>query len=318
MGKQQGLAESAASGAAERQSPIDFAAAWPSVRAKLMRVLCARQVPRCDAEDIVQEVAARALSRAGGFDSAEGLAKWGWRVAWNLRIDAVRRERRIDAGEAREVASPDDTARLVEGRLAVASVLSALTELAPSDRVALFAASEPDATRKDDVRQAVRRHRARARLLRITGGAVELGVTVAALLRRLRPRARTALVAATPVVLLAAMQVGPLAPGSGAGPSRDLHPAPQRGSVAAASHERVGQSRVERPTGAASGSTSTPASARVKTIAVVPVGTQSRLRVTEEPRRAPPTACLDNIGPIGHLCVDRPGPGLNVPVPEGG
>src|SRR5258708_28402810 len=101
MGKQETTGKSAAGGAAVGHPQVDFAAEWPGVRAKLLRVLYSRNVSRPDAEDIVQEVAARALTRGRGFASQEDLARWAWRVAWNLRIDAVRPQRHLAANQGR-------------------------------------------------------------------------------------------------------------------------------------------------------------------------------------------------------------------------
>lgn len=295
---------------------IDLGTAWAGVSRDVLRGLLVRQVPRADAEDIVQEVAARALTHAPGFATTQDLVRWSWRVAWRLRIDALRREARLDHGECPDVAGADDSARIVEGRLALGAALDGITRLSPADRHALFATAGPGATRQAAVRVAVRRHRARARLIRLCGGALGAGAWFLAVLRRLRPEVRLVAGAALPLALIVALDLAPFVSG-GAGEVPAPTPSPVRwtsvpgasqradGADAARHAERPGQSPVP----------AAPEGGNARTIAAVPVGEAGDLRVDRDDRTDPPSLCVGNVGPITELCVDRPGPSLDPPPP---
>jgi DNA-directed RNA polymerase specialized sigma24 family protein len=300
--------------AVEPSSPaIDVGTEWASVRRELLRVLSARQVPHADAEDIVQEVAVRALVHPEGFRTTRDLSRWSWRVAWRLRIDGVRRAAHIDTSPTPDLPGPEDTARLVEGRLVLDAVLSGLTRLSATDRTALFEAPAPDASRQEAVRLAVRRHRARARLTRLVGGLPAAWLWVAAQLRRLRVRTRPQVaLTALPVAFLVAVQLGVVVLGL---PDRNPHVAGKPGwSSAVLTQEMRGATparphaalRAEPLTRAASGPSAS-------TIAVIPIGDALRVKVTAEDRTDPPTACLRNVAILGEICLDRPGPALPVP-----
>jgi DNA-directed RNA polymerase specialized sigma24 family protein len=295
---------------------IHFEREWPWVRQELLRVLRGRQVPAADAEDIVQEVAARALATPKTFATREDLARWCWRVGWRLRIDAVRKAQRVSGDECPEVVAAEDTARLVEGRLELEAALSGMTTLSSTDRLALFAVAPADASRQDSVRLAVRRHRARARLLRAMGGVAGVLGVLDALRRRLQPHRR--LVVALPAVLIVALELGSLflLPATRpASPSRDVAetsatvsaPSVSRSRLAAPSPAPRLAAATVRPTGRRR------SGAGPTTLAAVPLGEAATIRVSTEERVDPPTACVHNVLGIRELCVDRPGPALPVP-----
>jgi DNA-directed RNA polymerase specialized sigma24 family protein len=293
---------------------VHFEREWPWVRGELLRVLRGRQVPAADAEDIVQEVAARALAAPQTFATREDLARWCWRVGWRLRIDATRKAQRITGTACPEVTAVEDTARLVEGRLALEATLSGMATLSPADRRALFAVAPADATRQDTVRVAVRRHRARARLLQAIGGGLAGALGwLDAIWRRLRSQSSLALVA--PIALIVAIEVGSLVLLPTTGPAQPPHltadtlpTSPQAGVL-----QPLGPA-VVRPPASVRGSAATPVTGPAPaTIAAVPLGGATGVRVSSEERSDPPTACVEHVLGIREVCVDRPGPALTIP-----
>jgi DNA-directed RNA polymerase specialized sigma24 family protein len=295
-------------------APIDIGSEWPWVRAQVLRTLSGRQVPSADAEDIIQEVALRALARPTAFATREDLARWSWRVAWRLRIDATRRDKRLAAEAPPDVAGPDDTARLVEGRMAVETALAGVASLSAADRAALFAVTGPEASRQDAVRLAVRRHRARARLRRAIGFAGAWLGWVAVWARRLRqtPVARAALVA--PVLLAVAAEVGvtllvPTPRVRPPAPAAIRTPAPQEARLDV--RVPVGGRGGSGPAGTGGGRPHVDAGS---TIAVVPLGDRTSVRVGSDERPDPPTACVENFPVVDDVCVDRPGGHVPLPV----
>src|SRR5207248_4746076 len=99
---------------------VDFDAAWPRARARAAAALGARGVQRVDAEDILQDVAVRALRQSDRFVSEDHLARWCRRVALNLHIDSVRRRRHLSPLPPPDAPAPNDTATAVERRIALA------------------------------------------------------------------------------------------------------------------------------------------------------------------------------------------------------
>src|SRR2546423_6652718 len=78
---------------------VEFSAAWPAARAQLAAVLRARGVQTADVDDVIQEVALRALRPPRSFESEDHLVAWCCRVGINLHIDSTRRQARL-SGEA--------------------------------------------------------------------------------------------------------------------------------------------------------------------------------------------------------------------------
>ncbi|MHB8467223.1 MAG: RNA polymerase sigma factor [Acidimicrobiales bacterium] len=169
-----------------------------------------------ETEDISQEVAVRALRSGVSFTDADDLVPWACTVAWRVHLGDVRKRRarlpeaelRIDPPSAQNV--EDEAA----GRIRMSAVSHALATLKPRDRRLLLdvLVDHEQLPSSEASRQAVLRHRARARLLRAVGGASS---ALAWLLRRLR---WSATVTAVAVGLAAALLTvaAPNAPRSGA------------------------------------------------------------------------------------------------------
>src|SRR5687767_5503945 len=115
-----------------------LAQAWPAVAARLERSLSRRGVDRVAREDIVQDVAVRALARRVPFGSAEDLVGWALTVGHNLWTDDGRRWHRrggasiplLEPDDQDEglvgIAPASDPAVLVEERWAVDAIVDAL------------------------------------------------------------------------------------------------------------------------------------------------------------------------------------------------
>jgi DNA-directed RNA polymerase specialized sigma24 family protein len=161
--------------------PSDIGAVWcdlsPRLRGYLMRLGCSRDL----AEDLVQDVALRALRTRIRFTDTEDLLRWCNVVGRNLYVDHVRSiSRRPQEALADDFdrASADDLETTVEHRLQLTSVLRGVGLLSRNDRLALFTPLmdedvEP-VSRTEATRLAVRRHRARGRLRAVLKTAVVL------------------------------------------------------------------------------------------------------------------------------------------------
>ena len=293
---------------------------WPLAQASVERLLRAHHVDHADRDDIVQEVAARAFVRREQFTSLTHLTRWSCRVAANLRVDQVRRRSRISDADVPEASDVIDTARVVEGRVALEQVLSAVSRLSPTDRAALFGPREVDGDRREAVRLAVQRHRARARLAAMVEGM--LGA-VAFIWRGLARPAQPVLRDVVTVAAVAAIAVGvPIAaimkpPRQGAAvavrPStspvvqslvavRDAqhHAVPLTKAADLARGPRVGAGGELRPV---------PAEPVVGVRSAGGRGAAVYERHPDEPK----TACVRNLTPGSEHCVDRPGPHLPIP-----
>lgn len=189
---------------------VDFNAAWPRARARAAAALGARGVQRADAEDLLQDVAVRALREGDRFVSEEHLARWCRRVALNLHVDTLRRRRRLSPLPPPDAPGSDDTATAVERRIALRRLAAGVAELSPDERQLLFDPA-PAASRQEAVRLAVRRHRLRARLAELVEGLAAGIAFVRRLDKTLSPPAKASVVAAPLVV--ATLLVGPLALG---------------------------------------------------------------------------------------------------------
>src|SRR5438105_4440743 len=148
---------------------LEFGGVWPRARARVAGMLSGRGVQAADVDDIVQEVAIRALRNRDRFASEEHLVRWCCRVAINLHIDAVRRARRLGPPVAGDTPGPHDTARDAERRIALDQLASSIAELSLEEQQLLFDTT-PAGSRRETVRLAVRRHRLRARLAAMVDG----------------------------------------------------------------------------------------------------------------------------------------------------
>jgi DNA-directed RNA polymerase specialized sigma24 family protein len=151
-----------------------LAAVWPEVRVRLHRYLASQRVQHDLAEDIVQEVALRALRGEVHFEQADDLLPWCITVARRLKVDHHRRAARL-VGPVDE-ALPDviDVSDAAVARMRLRSLPAAFRRLSVADRTALVERPTPGADRREITRLAVRRHRARGRLARLLPGAVGL------------------------------------------------------------------------------------------------------------------------------------------------
>lgn len=179
---------------------------WDEVARRLHAMLAHRGVRRELAEDVIQETALRVVEREVPFVDANDLFRWTAVVAWRLVIDAARREGRL-CDLPQEITSNEDVASEAVGRWWLGAVRRGLQQLSPDERAAIL--DRPvHADRQTAVRTAVRRHRARARLMTL---AESLGVVVAWLVHQLSRRARRGAATAT-MVGAAAVSIFPHLP----------------------------------------------------------------------------------------------------------
>jgi len=186
---------------------VDFDAAWPAARARAAAALAARGVQRADADDVLQDVAVRALRRPDRFVSEEHFGRWCCRVALNLHVDGLRRRRHLSPLPPPDAADSADTAITGERRIALSRLVAGMAELSEEERRLLFNAT-PAASRQEAVRLAVRRHRLRARLAALVDGMAAGIAFLRRLPKRLPSAAKPALVAAP--VVCATLLLGPL------------------------------------------------------------------------------------------------------------
>lgn len=145
---------------------------WPSVSARLRVMLERRGVSSHDAEEAIQETAARAMSAAVEFADADDLFRWASVVSWRVAVDARRRCTRVSGNELPERADHVDVAQAAETRIVLSAVTTRFKELSERDRAVLLAGldEQPSQTRLESVRTAVARHRARNRLRGLLNG----------------------------------------------------------------------------------------------------------------------------------------------------
>lgn len=201
---------------------------WPEVSTRLGRLLTSRGASRDVADDLVQEVAARALAREVVFADAADLMRWAVPVALNLLVDNARSAGRVTVGIDGWDAAEGDVADLVAHRDRLNRVLGAVARLSAADREALTAAEDAPSDRREAVKLAVRRHRARRRLLALVDGVAGLaGVLgwIGVWARRARP-GRSVAVAALPVAFVLPVALVLVNPAPEAAPERAIAMAP--------------------------------------------------------------------------------------------
>lgn len=177
---------------------------WRTVEPRLRRYLLARRVPAADVDDVVQEVALRVLVHGPDYDGADDLLPWCITVARNVATDAVRAgARRAPADLTPDVPAADDVEGQVAARLELERTLAALKTLTFPEQRAIVEGldqSRPSPDRTTSVRLAVRRHRARQRLLALLAA---IAAWAWGSPRRLRPT--TVIMAAGPLALAASI-----------------------------------------------------------------------------------------------------------------
>ena len=164
----------------------DVGSTWECVRAQLLRYLRARGLSPADADDVVQDVALRALASGVDYLDSDELVAWCIVAARNLHVDALRKARSLASLPDAAASSSYDLATLVEHRLALALVGEHMGQLAEGDRRALLAgrAENGAQTRLESTRLAVQRHRIRKRLRQSLGGLFGAVAALGALLKR--------------------------------------------------------------------------------------------------------------------------------------
>ncbi|HVF05688.1 MAG TPA: sigma factor, partial [Frankiaceae bacterium] len=167
-------------------------------------MLASRGVDPALNDDIVQEVAVRALDKRVPFTDPNDLYRWAATTARHLHIDHLRCDGRTTYDDVL-LAVPDgtDVAHTAERRVALGHVLRAMAGLRPGERAAILDSLDDREARSSQA--LVRRHRARATLRKAVGTAI--GATV---LGRLRLRALTPAMrpAAAALVVTPALLVG--------------------------------------------------------------------------------------------------------------
>ncbi|HEX8002720.1 MAG TPA: hypothetical protein VF519_08490 [Mycobacteriales bacterium] len=288
---------------------------WPEVSTRLGRLLASRGASRDVADDVVQEVAARVLAHGVTFADAADLMRWAVPVALNLLVDAARHNVRVEVGIDGWDRAEGDVADVVAHRDRLRRVVGAVARLSDADRAALTDGGAP-ADRREAVRLAVRRHRARRRLLALVDGVAALTGLLGGLgawLRRWRP-SRVA-VAAVPVAFVlpvALVLVQPVpqerridvaaAPGQAALVSPAGPAAAPRAATRPRAARRVAAAHPARRVAAAVPARPAP----VPTKDVVNVGPRGReVRVIQRPRTAEDRLfCMDQPLPVvGMPCV---------------
>jgi DNA-directed RNA polymerase specialized sigma24 family protein len=198
-----------------------LAEAWPEVSERLGKLLACRGVDPVLAQDIVQDVAVRALDKRVPFTDPDDLYRWAAVAARNLHVDHLRTGGRTTEVDTL-VGVPDDTdvAHAVERRVALHLVFRALAVMRPGERDAILdSLDERSPARTSGA--LVRRHRARATLKKAVGGMIAAAVAAQRKVRVVSPGVRTAAAIAivTPVLVLdlgaGVMGAGAAAHGSG-------------------------------------------------------------------------------------------------------
>jgi DNA-directed RNA polymerase specialized sigma24 family protein len=146
-----------------------FETVWPDVERRLKGLLYRRGLDAASTDDVVQEVALRALAGRVTFTSARDLLRWAGPVACNLHVDLLRQRARLhDEEPDLDHPAAHDVAGEVADRMELQRTFRGMARLRPADQQALLeamAAEPPRPTsRQEVVRLAVRRHRARSRL----------------------------------------------------------------------------------------------------------------------------------------------------------
>jgi DNA-directed RNA polymerase specialized sigma24 family protein len=249
-------------------------------------MLASRGVDPVLREDIVQEVALRALDKQVPFTDPADLYRWAATTARNLHVDILRTGGRTTGDDALvAVADPSDVAHTAERRVALGQVWRALALMRPNEQEAILDSLDEDRHARSS-QVLVRRHRARATLRRAVGG-------VLSSLGALRLRLRDAGIATPGITSVAAVALlGPVLVLDLAGP------AVRRPAVAPAPAVAV-LTGGARPVQAAS---RTP----IRASAVPPAGPARTLRRATAPAPAPAPKVAE-VAPGGYGAgIDRP------------
>lgn len=137
---------------------------WSKVEREVFGTLRSRRWADDQAHDLAQTAVERAIRNGVDEWSTRSAIKWCVRVAINAGIDERRKEARIDPDAEPDLGVSRDAEDVALARLELAAVAEAITQLSDRDRELVLEDGERHVTRIDQVRAAVARHRARARL----------------------------------------------------------------------------------------------------------------------------------------------------------
>lgn len=208
--------------------------AWPAVSTRLRSMLQRRGVTCHDAEEAIQETAARAMSATVQFSDADDLFRWASVVSWRVAIDARRRDTRVSDLEPPERADPIDVAQAAEHRIVLSAVTDRFKELSERDQAVLLASfdEQPATNRRESVRVAVARHRARDRLRGLLNG-LAAPVLAFVVRRRWRSAPLEAFVStAAPALACLAVTAGGIGGASGVAHAQPRDPVPVSAVIA--------------------------------------------------------------------------------------
>jgi DNA-directed RNA polymerase specialized sigma24 family protein len=151
-----------------------LAAVWPETSWRVHAFLRSRGLSESAAEDILQEIAVRALRTAVTYTCADDLVPWACTVGWRFHLGQLRKTTRECSPDRGDRPSTVDVEEEVISRAQMTHVIRAMSTLVESDRRALLETVVDETVTvvspREAGRRAVARHRARARLLRAMQG----------------------------------------------------------------------------------------------------------------------------------------------------
>lgn len=287
----------------------------PTLRSNLVRYGLSED----DAEDVVQEVFARALAYRPGFPTTRDFARWATVVARNLAYDRLRELERVEPGEPPQGTLPDP-AEEVERTADIEALVRAFDSLSESDRRVLYAAAHNQRPVDAEERARFRSwlHRALGRLRgRMHGWLI-------ALLPRLRARwqMESVVPAVGGALLMIELATGMTGPASSAvQPSATQVGAPMLAPIAVANRASTAVPRLTEPADrpvrhpaspkavAAGDEQSTAPTGRVtyERVAVPSPGGGPLVSVDTHERETenPPLVCLRNLPALGTKCLQK-------------
>lgn len=276
---------------------------WTVVSRRVVADLIRRGCQAADAADLAQQAGLRALEREIPYSTPDQLLAWCLTVSRRLLVDDYRRvERRRHLSAVEERAGDVEEEAL--SSLRVQELIAALGKLSQRDREALLSTVVP-IDRQESNRMAVRRFRARARLLKLMTGVIAAAWAAIRRVPRLTPASATVAAGCFVVASL-------------------LLPAPDRSSV---------PPKADRPAGATASESAPKVHAPVLLLGGRPGHSQNRAteprispaapharpvnRTEIQPQGAPQgvyveqrpavdgdrLACADHVPVIGHACT---------------
>lgn len=182
-------------------------AMWPEVRTRLHRSLRRTGAGADAVEEALAETATRALSRRLPVASPDDFCRWAFVVARNLLVEATRSgERVVSVPEFPERDDGYDVGEHVASRQHLQATVHAFVGLSDADQEAIRSAIAPSFASGRGVleatREAVRRHRARARLRAVVGAPAALWIRMRPLPWPTSPAGRMAAAGALTAPLL--------------------------------------------------------------------------------------------------------------------